>query len=252
MGVEAMVAGAKALYPDRHVKEIENVEFYAPFKFYRSEARDVIVKVQYELDQADVIAHCTLIGKRKLLGQETEEVKVHFKAKVRLSDEPLKKPKLKKSKLTHKKGSNLVDSDAIYKLYFHGPAYQVIDKCWKVKNDIVGLYANDLPSNHHPNDARLNTVPRLLELGFQTAGIMEMGSKNQMGLPSRIDHLRIYGNAEKGKNIYAVVTQKENDYDISVVNEKGETLLELLGYGTAVYMTGMDEELVAPLKKVTL
>jgi hypothetical protein len=250
MGVEAMVAAAKVLFPGRHVKAVENVEFYAPFKFYRSEPRDVIVEVQYGMDKKDVIANCVLKGKRKLLGQDTDEVKVHFKAKVRLSEEPLSKPKTRKGKLTPGKGGHVVDADAIYKLYFHGPAYQVIDKCWKNKDEIIGLYAHDLPANHQPEELQLNTLPRLLELGFQTAGIMEMGSKDQMGLPSRIDHLHFYDNEEKGKEFYAVVKQTDQGYDIVVVNDKGATLLELGGYGTSVFMTGMDAALVAPLQKI--
>jgi hypothetical protein len=47
------------------------------------------------------------------------------------------------------------------------------------------------------------------------------------------------------------VRQTGEDYDISVVNDKGETILELQGYGTAVFMTDMDEKMVAPLKEVT-
>ncbi|NNF35451.1 MAG: SDR family NAD(P)-dependent oxidoreductase [Saprospiraceae bacterium] len=251
MGVEAMVSAAKVLFPDRHVITVDNVEFYAPFKFYRSEPRDVFVEVQYDLDKNDVIAYCTLIGKRRLLGQDTEEVKVHFKAKVRLAEKPLDKPKAKKAKLTPRKGSKVVESGEIYEVYFHGPAYQVIDKGWKVKDDLVGLYSSKLPPNHSPDDMNLNTLPRLLELGFQTAGIMEMGMKNQMGLPSSINHLRIYEDDEKGRKLYAVVKQRNEDYDISVVNDKGETLLEVEGYGTAVFMTDMDENKVAPLKAAT-
>jgi NAD(P)-dependent dehydrogenase (short-subunit alcohol dehydrogenase family) len=251
MGVEAMVSAAKVLFPDRHVTAVDQVEFYAPFKFYRSEPRDVFVEVQYGTDHKDVIACCTLIGKRKLLGQDTEEVKVHFKAIVRLSEKPLGKPKTKKAKLSPSKGDKVLESDAIYKVYFHGPAYQVIEKGWKMKDDLVGLYSNNLPPNHNPEEMNLNTLPRLLELGFQTAGIMQMGKQNQMGLPSRIDHLRIYENEEKGKKLYAVVRQTGEDYDISVVNDKGETILELQGYGTAVFMTDMDEKMVAPLKEVT-
>jgi hypothetical protein len=251
MGVESMVTAAKVLFPKWHVKAVDNVEFYAPFKFYRSEPRDVFVEVHYVTDNKEVIAYCSLIGKRRLLGQDTEEVKVHFKSKVRLTEGSLEKPKVKKTKLTPKKGSKVVESEDIYKVYFHGPAYQVIDKGWKIKDDLVGLYSSKLPSNHTPDDLNLNTLPRLLELGFQTAGIMEMGMKNQMGLPSSINHLRIYEDEEKGKKLYAVVKQRDEDYDITVVNDKGETLLEVEGYGTAVFMTDMDEKMVAPLKEVT-
>jgi hypothetical protein len=128
----------------------------------------------------------------------------------------------------------------------------VIDKSWKVGDDLIGLFANDIPPNHHPEDQRLYTLPRLLELGFQTAGIMEMGDNNRMGLPSHIDNLQIYKHPDaKSGNCYAVVKQINERYDVSIVSEKGEIFMQLGGYRTAEFMTGMDAELIAPLKAVT-
>ncbi len=240
MGVEAMVSAARFMFPEMHVKEVSDVAFLAPFKFYRSEPRDVFVKVQFGEINNDILADCTLIGKRRLLGQDTEEVKVHFNAKVILTNNPVKAPKARKGKLTPKKGAKIVDSKDIYKLYFHGPAYQVIDKSWKMKNEVVGLFAEGL-----------NTLPRLLELGFQTAGIMEMGVHNRMGLPSHIDVLQVYkGQDDLKGQLYAVVDQIEDGYNISIVNDKGDIFIFLKGYKTAEFMMNMDEELTAPLEEV--
>ena len=251
MGVEAMVSAARILYPDMHLKAVKNVAFYAPFKFYKSESRDVFVNVQYSQEVDDVVAHCTLIGKRRLLGQETEEVKTHFTAKVYLAKSPVEKPAPTKVKLTIKKGAKLVEAEDIYKLYFHGPAYQVIDRSWKLKDEIIGQYAKDLPPNHVPDDKVLMTLPRLLELGFQTAGIMEMGTNNRMGLPSGIDTLFIYDIPDQKKEqLFAVVNQVDDGYDISVVNKKGEIFIDLSGYKTAEFVMNMDEKLVAPLEAV--
>ena len=72
----------------------------------------------------------------------------------------------------------------------------------------------------------------------------------RMGLPSRIGELQIYQKPKKDEKLYAVVRQKENAYDFSVVNEKGEYFLDLKGYETAEFMGGIDKDLVAPLKAV--
>ena len=46
-----------------------------------------------------------------------------------------------------------------------------------------------------------------------------------------------------------MVSQSGDDFDITVVNESGDVILECKGYGTSLFMTGMDEELIAPLQE---
>ena len=40
--------------------------------------------------------------------------------------------------------------DAIYRVYFHGPAYQVLAGVWRDGDATVGELAADLPPNHAP------------------------------------------------------------------------------------------------------
>jgi hypothetical protein len=144
-----------------------------------------------------------------------------------------------------------VTADAIYKLYFHGPAYQVIDSSWQSGKTVIGQMTNNLPPNHLPNKLSTEVSPRLIELCFQTAGIWEMGMKEKMGLPYHIDSVKIFKNGDKKKNgkLFAVVTPVKNDaFDAYVVDETGAVYLQLEGYSTMEVPESLDQEKLKPLK----
>jgi hypothetical protein len=251
MGVEAMVEATKLLFPDLYLSCVEEVDFFAPFKFYHSQPRDVMIRVYFNMDNQDVIGNCELFGSRKLFGKEVAEIKTHFKAKVRLSARPPVIPKPVQAKLSTKGKKAVAESKDIYQLYFHGPAYQVIDKSWKLGDDVVGQFNKALPHNHHPKEFATQALPRLIELCFQTAGLWEMGADNRMGLPMHFDSLMIYKQpAKKGINLYTLVSRAGGGYDAKVVNSKGEVYLHLKGYTTAEFNSDIDEKLLAPLKAV--
>ena len=86
----------------------------------------------------------------------------------------------------------IIESAEIYRLYFHGPAYQVIERAWWDGHQIVGLMAQNLPSNNNPSEPPTLLDPRLIELCFQTAGIWEMGIHGRMGLPLHIDRVSFW------------------------------------------------------------
>ncbi|MFH4346974.1 polyketide synthase dehydratase domain-containing protein, partial [Acinetobacter baumannii] len=72
--------------------------------------------------------------------------------------------------------------DDVYKVYFHGPAYQVLDAAWRDDGQVVGRLAPDLPPAHEPPVQPTEVMPRLIELCFQTAGMWELGTEGRMGL----------------------------------------------------------------------
>ena len=80
----------------------------------------------------------------------------------------------------------MVEAAQIYRIYFHGPAYQVLERAWWDGEHIIGEMAEKLPDNHQPPEQPTLMLPRLIELCFQTAGIWEMGTTSRMGLPSHM------------------------------------------------------------------
>ena len=86
---------------------------------------------------------------------------------------------------------HIIEAADIYRLYFHGPAYQVVERAWWDGHRMVGLMARGLPANHLPSELPTLMAPRLIELCFQTAGLWEMGAQGRMGLPLHIDRVSL-------------------------------------------------------------
>jgi Polyketide synthase dehydratase N-terminal domain len=144
-------------------------------------------------------------------------------------------------------GSSIEAAD-IYRVYFHGPAYQVIDRAWRDGDRMIGQMAAGLPSNHEP--ATLPTVmgPRLIELCFQTAGLWQLSEQGQMGLPLYVHQVRAWHVPEPAAGpFFAAVTPHPNEqgYDAEVVDAKGNCYIQLSGYKTVALPYSVDAE---PLK----
>ena len=244
MGVEAFAAAARLGFPDRSVFAVEDVDFLAPFKFYRNEPRTVTIQVRYDLDGDDVIGHCRLIGARTLANQDEPQVTIHFTGKVRLAtDEPV----LEGGKVPAV-ADTTVDAAAIYAIYFHGPAYQVTDRAWIGDETVAGAMHTDLPPNHVPEDAPLVTQPRLTELAFQTAGVWEIGTTGRMALPMHIDRVSYATSRTPAGRLHAVVTPAGEAFDAKVVDESGTAFMSMRGYRTVVMPAPVNDDEAAPLR----
>ena len=125
MGIEAMAEAAKLLFPDRFVGAVENVHFLNPFKFYRNQPRTVTVHANFYPDKEDIVAECRLMGSRTLHGQSEPEVTTHFTGRVRLVASPFAAGK--ESNVPATEDGLKAEGAQVYRVFFHGPAYQVID-----------------------------------------------------------------------------------------------------------------------------
>ena len=248
MGIEALAEAARLLFPERHIGAIEDVAFLAPFKFYRAQPRTAILRSEYSAAGADVIADCKLIGARTLHGQSEPEITIHFTARVRLVTSP-SRPEKHKAPVDSSIG-NKVEAADIYRLYFHGPAYRVMESSWREGDEVVGLFAANLPANHQPDNMPTLVSPRLIELCFQTAGMWELATQARMGLPYRVDRLSIFRPAEPARTrLHSVVTPHEDGgFDARVVDDIGNVWLSLSGYRTMALPEPVDEALLKPIR----
>jgi acyl transferase domain-containing protein len=240
MGVEAFAEAAAQLLPGWHVEAVEEVNYLAPFKFYRHEPRTVTVEATIYPQEGAVLADCKLIGRRSLPNQGEPQVITYFKARVRLSKEP---PAAVKVSAPGKLTGHVIEAADIYRLYFHGPAYQVVKRAWWDGNRIVGLMNSSLRNNHHPADLPTVAAPRFIELCFQTAGILEMGVQGRMGLPLQIGRVSLVRVPDlDAGDLYAVVTPHPDKecFDAEVVDTKGNLYLSLTGYRTVPIPDAVD------------
>ena len=250
MGIEAFAEAALCLLPGWHVAAIEDVNFLAPFKFYRNEPRAVTVETTIHPQGDNLLADCRLTGRRSFPNQSEPQVTTHFTARVRLAKQAPKAETVPVPGLT---AGHVLKATDIYRLYFHGPAYQVVERAWWDGHRMVGLMARSLPANHLPSEPPTLMAPRLIELCFQTAGLWEMGVQGRMGLPRHIDRvssLLLPAAESDDTRLYAVVTsdQGRSSFDADIVDAKGNRYLQISGYRTVAFPGALDAERLKALQ----
>jgi hypothetical protein len=246
MGIEGFAEVAGLPLPGWHPVEIEEVEFLAPCKFYRHEPRTVAITATYRRDGDQLVADCRLVGTRQLANQPEPQVTTHFTGRVRLAREPVGDDvTVPVPPSPNGKGAS---ADAIYDVYFHGPAFRVLERAWRDEHGPVGLFAVGLPDDHAPAAQRELLSPRLIELFFQTAGIWEIGRNGRFGLPHHVDRIVLHPalGAPRGR-VEAIVEPGEAGFDGRVVDEAGTVLLDVQGYRTVELPGVIDPELHTPL-----
>jgi NAD(P)-dependent dehydrogenase (short-subunit alcohol dehydrogenase family)/acyl carrier protein len=254
MGVEAFAEAATYLMPGWQIEAVEDVNFLAPFKFYRNEPRPLSVELVIHPQGAAVIADCRLVGRRTLPHQSEPQITTHFTGRVRLSKQPCA---LGKTPSVARPETPEIERSVIYGLYFHGPAYQVIERGWWDGSRVLGLMNGRLPENHHPAELTTVASPRLIELCFQTAGLWEMGVEGRMGLPQHIDRVCFVARPAAAAKIplYARVTPhpKQGSFDAEIVDADGSRYLQLAGYRTVTMPNAVvGERLKALQDRMTL
>ena len=138
MGMEGFAEASHALLPGWHLSALEDVDLQAAFKFYRDEPRTLeLHALLRDGGEGTIVADCRLIGRRALPGRGEEET-VHFTGRARLTKAPPPAPQGRESPSASARESGEVDREAVYRVYFHGPAYQVLERAWRANGAIVG------------------------------------------------------------------------------------------------------------------
>jgi acyl transferase domain-containing protein/NAD(P)-dependent dehydrogenase (short-subunit alcohol dehydrogenase family)/acyl carrier protein len=233
-----------------HVSRLENIQFLTPFKFYRNEARKITWKAQVVYEQDGLVAYVTLESDLARVNQKTDHM-LHFSGEVHLipANKPLEKPK---SKAPHWNGSYTLQAEDIYKLYFHGPAFQVLEGVQKNGETVLGKLNKEIPPLME-SDKKLVSVPILVELCLQTAGVWDIGKDGSLSLPQSIGALRLFENKVNGLAIFAEVlpvTEANGNryFNARVIDSKGQIYLEIDQYRTSLLPYGVEKELLIPIE----
>jgi hypothetical protein len=146
----------------------------------------------------------------------------------------------------------------VYRLYFHGPAYQVVAEGWQDDGAAVARFATDLPPNHEPVDLPTVLGPRLVELCFQTAGLWEAGRTGRLALPAHVGSVLLVGTAPKDGDsaLLAVARAVTGDadgpasFDCALVDDEGRVILRIEDYRTVALPAELPDEIRKPLEVV--
>jgi hypothetical protein len=198
-------------------------------------------------DGEDIVADCRLTGSRHFAGHAEPQLTTHFTGTVRLSRT---EPVMKQSAIPKGTPDVLGDTGGIYRIYFHGPAYQVLEEVSRDGERIIGAMPPALPDNHRPADHPTLAAPRLIELCFQTAGIAEIHSTATLGLPQRIDSVTFSRIPDAGDGpFHAVVNHGRGGgvWDGEVIDASGRVCLVLRGYRTVALEGVVDTSALMPV-----
>jgi hypothetical protein len=252
MGVEGFAELAGLLLPGWSVSGVEDVEFLEPVKFYRDEPRTLrlsaILRGGDTVD-ADLVADCSLTASRTLVTSPEPVVTEHFRARVRLTAIPAP---AETGDAAPAAAEVTTSTAELYQVYFHGPAYQVLGRAWRADGGVAGELAAELPDNHIPADQALAAKPRLIELCFQTAGLLGLATEGVLGLPQAIERvvLPAYPETAEETRLVAVATPRGDDlFDVRVVDSVGRTVLRLEGYRTVAFPAPVAAERLEPLRR---
>jgi hypothetical protein len=249
MGMEAFAEAARLLVPDLHVAAVENVDFRAPLKFYRDEPRTVTISALLRPDGDGLVAECRLLAERTLPGADQPQRTVHFTGSVRLTtDLPTLESGSADSGGEPADEARKLTPQQVYRLYFHGPAYQVVGSAWRHGDGAATRFATDLPPQ---TDELVLIGPRLVELCFQTVGLFEAGTTGYLALPVHVDTVRLNGRPEERAGLVATV-QPDGDggFTCTVRDRSGGLVLRLDGYRTVPLPDSPPADIVAPMQSV--
>jgi len=229
MAIEAFAEVASLLCADRTVTGLQDVEFLLPFKFHRMKP---------------VTLHLAAVGRPGANGAVSVDVqlssrlqpkpgapvqeRLHSRARVRLEGAAAGA----KATVFEPPTETTVGRQAIYRTYFHGPAYQVLEGVRLVDGLATGVLRRGLPPNAADPGASELVGPRLVELCFQTAGILEIADRSVLGLPAALGSLTVYRRAPDVELFAEARSRVEGGFDGRVLDARGNVYLELSGYRT--------------------
>ena len=251
MGIEAFAEAALCMLPGWHVEAIEDVNFLAPFKFYRGEPRTVTIEAVFRPQGESVVADCRLNGSRSLPNQTEPQVTTHFTARVRLTKQAARDgPGAARSASRTDPWWRPPD---IYRVFFHGPAYQVLERAWLQRVSHGGpvlqrparqsLSARAAAGDGAPVDRAV------LPGGGASGGCRAQG---RIGLAAACwAKSRLWRSPDLAEGpLYAVVTPAADgdSFDAEVVDAAGNRYVHLRGYKMVAHPDAVDVEPLRALK----
>ncbi|HXP21783.1 MAG TPA: SDR family oxidoreductase, partial [Streptosporangiaceae bacterium] len=246
MGAEAFAEVASLAAPDLHVAGVERMEFMAPVKFYRDDPRTLTIRAVIRRDGDDLVADCAMAGSRLLKGDDVPRWTTHFTGSVRLTAQ---QPPAETDSSPTTQAAVRVGRADIYRVFPHGPAYQVLDEVWSCNGDAVGRLAEQLPPDRAPAADPTVTEPRLVELCFQTVGIWDVGQAGRLALPGHADLIRMVRRPKGDGPLFALVhPASDGSFDCRVVDSAGDVLIRIDGYRSTPLPTTVADDLRRPIR----
>jgi NADP-dependent 3-hydroxy acid dehydrogenase YdfG len=233
MGMEGFAEIATLALPGSRAVAVRDMQFLAAFKLFRDEPRTFQLQAWLSPRASGADVRCRLVGMRTIAGRSEPQVTVHFEGSVEVAFGELPAVAERAPIAAPDRAPDRLAED-IYRDYFHGPAYQVLEAAWVEDRTAYGRMASGLGENHAAEHGPTLIEPRAIELCFQTAGIWEMKRDGRMGLPTRVAEARRLRDPAEGPMVARVVANEDGTFDAEVADASGQPWLAVTGYRTVV------------------
>ena len=140
-----------------------------------------------------------------------------------------------------------VSGGEVYRLYFHGPAFRVVESAWLEGEIMFARMNRTLPPVF--NKGLPVTAPRLIELCLQTAGLWEIAVSGRMLIPEQIGLIVLYKKVDEySTELTAAARKGRNGMNIILFDSEGRICVEVIDYRTAPLPFSVDENAIQKLK----
>ena len=113
---------------------------------------------------------------------------------------------------------------------------------------MAARFAADLPPQV---DQPVLIGPRLVELCFQTVGLLQAGTEGVLALPMHVDAVQLSGTPEERAGLVATARPDgRGGFDCAVRDDEGTLVLRVDGYRTAPLPNPPPPDVVAPMRSV--
>jgi len=229
---------------------VRDIHFLSALKFYRGQNRRLTWKADITRSQDGLIANVRLESVFTRYGREPEQA-LHFTGRVLLRPVGVSETG-RDAAPPDWNGTRMLEADSIYKLYFHGPAFQVLEGVNRAGDVLYGKLREDQPAITSMGHS-LISAPVLVELCMQTAGVWEIGTTGTLALPKSIGSLRLLQVEPNGEALFAEVRAENGDdgrprYHASVKDKNGRVYIEVEDYRTETLPYTLDGEVLQPVR----
>ena len=232
MGIETFMETATAL-TGNVPQGLKDVHFYLPIKLLRNRPQAVRVIGKAAGNEANMEIESDFINSK---GIKMGNTRKHFTAKT-LETFTSTWSTVKEAAMANMNAPITVTKEEIYKKYFHGPSFQVLEGIVRVDKDAsLALYHTTPRPQWNDGPRTLLANPMLIEAAFQCCGFQDMSIAHKMTLPDGIAEVAVLKNQLPPAQLYLYGVNRGNTadgktlHDAYVFDAQGDVWVEIHGY----------------------
>ncbi|MCI5821334.1 MAG: SDR family NAD(P)-dependent oxidoreductase [Elusimicrobia bacterium] len=232
MGIETFMETATAL-TGNVPQGLKDVHFYLPIKLLRNRPQAVRVIGKAAGNEANMEIESDFINSK---GIKMGNTRKHFTAKT-LETFTSTWSTVKVAAMANMNAPITVTKEEIYKKYFHGPSFQVLEGIVRVDKDAsLALYHTTPRPQWNDGPRTLLANPMLIEAAFQCCGFQDMSIAHKMTLPDGISEVAVLKNQLPPAQLYLYGVNRGNTadgktlHDAYVFDAQGDVWVEIHGY----------------------